>query len=85
MSKWTATIDAKAGKRYSVQPGSSDTLDGIVQAGLRDARAWIEAGLVDEYTTLVVYKTTKARGTQRDRSYRIFRDGDILKAQFMGA
>lgn len=64
---WDAVLVAE-GVEIDVPP-TWDTLREIVQAGLRAAK-----DLDVEDATLVVYKTTKARGRERDRSFAIERD-----------
>jgi hypothetical protein len=76
---WDAELLPLTGPVIELPPADWDTLRETVQAGLAAARDRGEAGV-----RLVLYRTTKARGRERDRSYRCECAGGRWRAYYLG-
>lgn len=67
---WTATITVGTGpsaETVDASPSEWDTLRETAAAARAEAVEYVRAGLGDE-ARVTLYKTTKARGTEEDRS-----------------
>lgn len=73
---WSATFRFPDGAEWALDPPSrdlhnyeGDLLASCVKVALRQAAEILEPGEDPETCRIVVYKTTKARGTEFDRSF----------------
>ncbi len=72
---WTATVEVyvpRTRETITIQAMTSrwDLLRDQTQAAVRDAAILLEEGEV----RVILHKTTKARGTERDRAFSVYRD-----------
>jgi hypothetical protein len=83
MKTWTARIEI-AGETLDATPSRWDTLKETTRAALLETAEYVQAGFAD-HARVVLYKTTKARGTERDRSYLVGADRDgAVWSQYQG-
>lgn len=72
---WSAKVEVRrAGTTYilDAKPSEYDLLRDQANAAVREASVMLTDDAVCVH--VVLYKTTKARGTEKDRTYHVFRD-----------
>jgi siroheme synthase len=72
---WTAKVEVRRGNTVALvdaKPSEYDLLHDQTVAAVREAEVMLTDDAVCVH--VVLYKTTKARGTEKDRTYHVFRD-----------
>lgn len=68
---WTATINLGDGEEIPVTEYTWDVLRETTKAAAIEAGSLLAPG---EEARITLYKTTKARGTEKDRTFNVYRD-----------
>jgi hypothetical protein len=75
MRTWTAKIEVRRGNLVALldaQPSEWDLMRDQTSAAVREASVMLTDDAVQVH--VILHKTTKARGTEKDRTFYVFRD-----------